>query len=284
MYFQKAVILGVGLIGASVALALKKNNLANAVVGCGRSEENLMRAKERAIIDSFALDPATACDGADLIIFATPVGVFTNVAKQIAHVLKKNAIVTDVGSVKGDLVRYMEGLLAPNGCFVGGHPIAGSDRSGIDSASAHLFDKARCIITPTDTTDKNALEQIISMWRIFGSIVALTEPDEHDRIYASVSHLPHLLAYELVNTVADIDPSYLTFSGKGFKDTTRIASSHPELWRDICLLNRKNLLAYIELFKKNLDRASIYLRDGDGDSLLREFQNAYALRESIGQD
>lgn len=284
MYFHKVTILGVGLIGASLALALKKYGLSKTVVGYGRTQGNLIRAQEKAIIDSFELDPAKACDNADLIVFATPVGVFIDIAKQISRVLKRNAIVTDVGSVKGSLVRDMERLLSPHGLFVGGHPIAGSDRSGIDTASAQLFKQAKCIITPTHNTDKNALEKIIAMWRTFGSLVTLIEPEEHDRIYAAVSHLPHLLAYELVNTVAEINRSYLIFSGQGFKDTTRIASSQPELWRDICMHNRENLLAYIEVYKKNLDRVSRYLRDDDAESLIRDFQRARTLRERVGQD
>jgi len=284
MYFHKVTILGVGLIGASLALALKKYGLCNTIIGYGRTRGNLIRAQEKTIIDSFELDPAKACDDSDLIVFATPVGIFVDIAKQISHVLKRNAIVTDVGSVKGNLVREMEGLLSPQVFFVGGHPIAGSARSGIDTASAQIFTKAQCIITPTHNTDRKALETIIAMWRTLGCLITLIEPEEHDRIYAAVSHLPHLLAYEIVNTVADINSLYLTFSGQGFKDTTRIASSHPELWRDICMHNRDNLLAYIEIYKKNLDRVSRYLRTADAESLNRDFQRARTLRESIGQD
>ena len=284
MYFHKVTILGVGLIGASLALALKKYGLCNTIIGYGRTQGNLIRAQEKTIIDSFELDPAKACDDSDLIVFATPVGIFVDIAKQISHVLKRNAIVTDVGSVKGNLVREMEGLLSPQVFFVGGHPIAGSARSGIDTASAQIFTKAQCIITPTHNTDRKALETIVTMWRTLGCLITLIEPEEHDRIYAAVSHLPHLLAYEIVNTVADINSLYLTFSGQGFKDTTRIASSHPELWRDICMHNRDNLLAYIEIYKKNLDRVSRYLRTADAESLNRDFQRARTLRESIGQD
>lgn len=284
MYFHKVTILGVGLMGASLALALKKYDLAKTVVGCGRTRRNLIRAQEQTMIDAFEVDPAKACDNADLVVFATPVGVFLDIAKQISPVLKKNVIVTDVGSVKGSLVPDMERLLSPNGFFIGGHPITGSDRSGIDTASAELFKGAQCIITPTQNTDKNALEGIISMWRAIGCLVKLMEPEEHDRVYAAVSHLPHLLAYELMNTVADINGFYLTFSGQGFKDTTRIASSHPELWRDICMQNRENLLAYIEVYKKNLDKVTDYLRDKDNESLLRDFERARTLRENVGQD
>lgn len=283
MHFPRVTILGVGLIGASVALATKAHRLSGTVIGYGRTTENLERARERGIIDGFEQDAAQACADADLIVFATPVGVFRDLARRISGSLKRNVIVTDVGSVKGALVHDMEQLLAPAGLFVGGHPIAGSDRSGIDTASPSLFRHNRCIITPTRRTEKGALESVIRMWQIFGANVTLMDPEEHDRIYAAVSHLPHLLAYALVNTIADIDEAYLAYSGQGFKDMTRIASSHPILWRDICRQNRDNIIACIERYRKRLDRVIHYLKD-DEDSLLREFQTAQALRERIGQD
>lgn len=284
MHFNKVTILGVGLIGASFALALKKYELCDEIIGYGRREENLARAKGKKIIDSYDLDPAKACDGADLILFATPVGIFIDIAKKIRSSFKKNTIVTDVGSVKGKLVRDMEKLMPEGVFFVGGHPIAGSDRSGIDTAAAEIFKTAKCIITPTENADKDALEKIISLWERFGSLIKLINPDEHDRIYAAVSHLPHLIAYEIVNTVADIESSYFAFSGQGFKDTTRIASSHPDVWRDICLLNKDNLLEYVEIFKSNLDRVSQYLRANDSESIERDFKNARTLREGLGKN
>jgi len=282
-FFNRVTILGVGLIGASFALAMKQHGICREVVGFGRREEILRKAKEKNIIDSFELDPAKACDGSDLVVFAAPVGIFTGLAKKIRNSLKQQTIVTDVGSVKGRLVHDMEALMPEGVFFVGGHPIAGSDRSGIDSASAGIFQDAKCIITPTGKTDINAFEKVKAIWEAFGSVIKIIDPDEHDRIYAAVSHLPHLIAYEIVNTVADVDSSYLAFSGQGFRDTTRIASSHPELWRDICLLNRDNLLEYIDIFKKNLDRVSRYLRDSDHESLEKEFKKARTLREGIGQ-
>ncbi|MEW6416736.1 MAG: prephenate dehydrogenase/arogenate dehydrogenase family protein [Nitrospirota bacterium] len=282
IFFNKVTILGVGLIGASFALALKKRKLCNQITGHGRNPENLQRAKEKAIIDSFELDPAKACDSSDLVLFATPVGSFIDIAKRIHGSLHRGAIVTDVGSVKGKLVSDMEALMPEGVYFVGGHPIAGSDRSGIDTAEADIFNGAKCIITPTDKTDKNALEKVIALWKALGSTVKLINPEEHDRIYASVSHLPHLIAYLIINTVADIDSSYLKFSGQGLIDTTRIASSSPELWRDICILNKENLLESIEIFKKNLNRASQYLRAYDSESLERDFKKAQTLREGIG--
>jgi prephenate dehydrogenase len=284
MYFDKVTILGVGLIGASFALALKKHGLCSEITGCGRSEQNLRKAKDKKIIDSFEPDPAKACNGADLVVFATPVGSFGEVAETIRSTLKKNAIVTDVGSVKGKLVRDMEKSMPPDVFFVGGHPIAGSDRSGIDTAAAEIFKGAKCIITPTENTNKGALEKVTALWKTFGSVIRLLDPDEHDRIYAAVSHLPHLIAYEIVNTVSDMNESYLAFSGQGFMDTTRIASSQPELWRDICILNKDNLLESIEIFKNNLDRVSQYLRAYDSKSLEKDFKRARTLREGIGKN
>ncbi len=284
MYFNKVAILGVGLIGASFALALKKYNLCSYIAGFGRSIENLNKAKEKRILDAFSLDPVKACSDADLIVFATPVGIFTEIAEKISNSLKHNCIVTDVGSVKGKLVKDMEKLLPEDVYFVGAHPIAGSNRSGIDTATAELFKGAKCIITPTSVTDRNALEKVINLWKKFGAIVKIIDPDEHDKIYATVSHLPHIVAYEIVNTVADIDSSYLKFSGQGFMDTTRIASSPSELWRDICLFNRENILKSIEVFKRNLDKVSQYLRACDSDSLEREFNKARTLREGIEQN
>lgn len=284
LFFNRVTILGVGLIGASFALAMKKHKLSEHIIGHGRSLENLKRAKEKGMIDSFELDPAKACEGSDLVLFATPVGSFIDIAKKIQSSLKKGALVTDVGSVKGRLVYDMEALMPTAAYFVGGHPIAGSNRSGIDTATADIFIGAKCILTPTEKTSRNALEKLIHVWSTFGSILELIDPEEHDRVYATVSHLPHLLAYAIVNTVADIDSSYLKFTGEGFKDTTRIASSSPELWRDICILNRDNLLKSIEVFKDNLEKLSQYLRVSDSESLEREFTRARTLRQGIGQN
>ncbi|MEW6162476.1 MAG: prephenate dehydrogenase/arogenate dehydrogenase family protein [Nitrospirota bacterium] len=281
---DRVTILGVGLIGASFALAMKKYKFCSHLTGHGRRLENLQRAKEMGIIDSFELDPVKACNGSDVVLLATPVGSFIDIAKRIRSSLKKGALVTDVGSVKGRLVWDMEALMPEGVYFVGSHPIAGSSRSGIDTASADIFRGAKCILTPTEKTSGNALEKLIHIWKTFGCTVELINPDEHDRIYAMVSHLPHLLAYAIVNAVGDVDGSYLKFAGQGFMGTTRIALSSPELWRDICILNKDNLLKSIEIFKNNLERLSQYLRASDFESLEREFERARALREGIGQN
>ncbi|RJQ40349.1 MAG: prephenate dehydrogenase/arogenate dehydrogenase family protein [Nitrospiraceae bacterium] len=279
--FNKVTILGVGLIGASFALALKKRGLCNHITGYGRKENNLKKAVEMKIIDSFEVDASKACADSDLVFFAIPVGQFTETAKNINGSFKKGAIVTDAGSVKGKLVRDMEALMPEGVSFIGGHPIAGSDKTGIDTATADLFAGAGCILTPTEKTDKAALKKIIELWEAIGSKVSTLDADEHDRIYAAVSHLPHVVAYAIVNTIAEINNSYLGYAGNGFKDTTRIAASSPELWRDISLMNRENILEFIELLKKNLDKIGRHLKESDAEAVEKEFNKAKALRENV---
>ncbi len=284
IFFERVTVLGVGLIGASFALAMKKHKFCKHLTGYGRRLANLEKARKMGMIDFIELEPAKACSDTDLVLFATPVGTFTDIAKKIRPVLKKGALVTDVGSVKGRLVYDMEALLPEDVSFIGGHPIAGSSRSGIDTAAADIFMGAKCIITPTEKTSGTALKKLIRIWKTFGCTVELINPDEHDSIYALVSHLPHLIAYAIVNAVADVNSSYLKFAGQGFIDTTRIASSSPELWRDICILNKDNLLKSVEIFKNNLERLSQYLRVSDLESLEKEFEKARTLREGIGQN
>jgi prephenate dehydrogenase len=284
LFFNKVAILGVGLIGASFALALRKKGLCGYIAGFGRSEENLIEARKRGIIDSFERNAAEVCRDADLIVLATPVGTFQDLIRQSSASFKTGAVVTDTGSVKGDLVYEMEKLMPGGVRYIGSHPIAGSDRSGIDYSRAGLFENSKCIVTPTRDSDRGAVDKIVDLWRSLGSDVITMDPARHDRIYASVSHLPHVIAYTLVNTAADIDPSCLEFSGQGFRDTTRIAGSSPDLWRDICLMNRNNLVEMIAIFQKNLETLSRYLRDSDSASLEREFRRARTLREGIGQN
>lgn len=281
IFFDKVTILGVGLLGASFALALKKNNMARYVTGCGRNKDNLKKAVERKIIDAMELDPAKACKDSDLILFSMPVGAFINVTKQIAGSLKKNAVVTDVGSVKGKLVSDMEALMPEGVNFVGCHPIAGNHKSGIDAVTPDLFSGAQCIITETDKTNKKALDTVSELWRKLGAEIKFTSPDDHDMIYAAVSHFPHVVAYSIVNTVADINSSYLDFSGQGFKDSTRIALSSPELWRDICVMNKDNLIKLIDVFQKNLGRIRSSIEKSDSNQIEKEFKKAQNLRKNV---
>lgn len=284
MSFPKTAILGVGLLGASFSLAAKKMHICNHVTGYGRSKDNLERAKSMGIIDAVAADPASACSDADLVVLAAPTGSFVELVKQAGPAFKKGAIVTDVGSVKGGLVRNLEERMPSGVHFIGSHPIAGSDRSGIDSAHADLFRDALCIVTPTERSDSSALKSIMDLWSGIGSRVTTMEPDQHDRIYAAVSHLPHLIAFATINTVSDIDRSYLSYCGQGFRDMTRIAASSPDIWTDISLLNRQNLLEMIARFRENLGRIETHLKTDDPDALRQEFNRASTARKSIGQD
>jgi prephenate dehydrogenase len=282
IYFNRVTILGVGLIGASFAQAMKNNRLCGLIMGSGRNEENLKKAKERSIIDAFSLDPAEACRDADLILLSSPVGSFIGILEKSVSSFKKGAIIIDAGSIKGKLVYEIEAMMPEGVHYIGAHPVAGSDRSGIDFSNAKLFEAAKCIITPTSRADPGALKAVTALWESLGSNVIAMGPEMHDRIYAAVSHLPHMIAYAMVNTVADVDVSYLEYCGQGFKDSTRIACSSHELWRDICLLNRENLIEMISVFQKNLDSLSRYLGASDSDSLEREFMKARTLRESLG--
>lgn len=279
--FHKVSIIGVGLIGASLGLAMRKRALCENIHGFGRNEGNLLRAKGKGIIDSYSLDLKGVCEDSDLIVLSTPVGVFLEIVKNISPYLKKGSIIIDVGSVKGRLVYEIETIIPEGVSYVGTHPIAGSDKSGIDDARPELFEGARCIITPTDKTDKNALEKVMHLWQRVGCHVELMDPMRHDEIYGAVSHLPHVIAYSLVNAIGDIDSEFIKYAGQGFKDTTRIALSSPELWRDIVIYNRENLLRFLEAFKGNIEKIKGLIEKSDAEAIRDEFQKARNLRERI---
>jgi prephenate dehydrogenase len=281
--FEKIAILGVGLIGGSLAIVLRQKGLANQIVGYGRRLENLKKAVKLGVIDSFSQDLRETVESADLVVLATPVGDFERLAREMAPVLSKNAIVTDVGSVKGGLVSRLERLL-PIGRFVGAHPIAGKEKTGVDAASAALFVGARCILTPTPKTNPSALESVKTVWEAAGAKLILMDPVQHDQILAAVSHLPHIIAYALVNTVLDVriqGQEVLSFSAGGFRDFTRIAASSPEMWRDISLLNRDSILDMISEYEKSLSRLKELVRQGDGKGLETEFERAKQAREKL---
>ncbi len=283
MFFDKVTILGVGLIGASFALAMKKQKLCRHVTGFGRRRDTLSAAKDLGIVDSFDIEPSKASADSDLVLFSMPVGYFTETAKRIKGSLKQGAVVTDVGSVKGRIVYEMEEILSGKASFVGAHPIAGSERSGIGAADPDLFRKRWCVITPTEKTEKSVIEILGDLWRSFGAEVATMSPEEHDRVFGVVSHLPHIIAYEVVNTADEINGSYLRFAGQGFMDSTRIASSSPLIWRDISLFNRENLIRFIDVFIGRLERVKHFVANSDADSLENEFVKAKSLRDGLGQ-
>lgn len=261
-----------------MALALKDRGLTEEVAGYGRNEERLGKAREAGIIDTFSTDASEACSGASLVVLATPPGLFLSLAKPISSVIDRDALVIDVGSVKGKLVGDMQKIIAG---FVGCHPIAGGERSGFEAANASLFDSALTIITPTEETDRGALDKAEALWAALGARVQQMDPIRHDKIYAIVSHMPHLAAYAMVSAAYEMDRDSLEFAGRGFRDTTRIAMSSPELWADIFMLNRDNLLESLDSYIENLKRLGSMLLEGDVDALVNKITEGRKLREGI---
>ncbi len=282
--FQKVTIIGVGLIGGSLAKVLKAHKLAGEIHGAGRSRETLESAIRLGVIDHMGQNSAHAVEQADLVVLATPVGTFESIVREIAPRLKKGAILTDVGSVKGSLVRTLDGLLPSGVHYVPGHPIAGREKHGVEAATEDLFRGARCILTPTERTDRTALERVTGLWQVAGMNVVTMDPDRHDHIFAAVSHLPHAAAYAMVSTVAEFSEgsaNYISFSGAGFRDFTRIAASSPEMWRDICLLNGKNIVEMIEQYQFSLNRIKKAIKHNDPAKLEGLFRKASDLRRGM---
>lgn len=282
--FRKMVVAGVGLIGGSLASAARKHGLVEEVIGYGRGEENLKLAQKKGIIDRYFLHPVEFPKRVDLVILATPVKTTVPIMASFLPLLEPGSLISDVGSVKGGIVRDMEKLLPPGIPFVGAHPIAGSEQWGAQAAVPDLFLDHRCILTPTQKTDPEALGKMISFWRRVGAQVEVMDPQLHDRILGVVSHLPHVLVYALVNTLSrtEVDSVDLkAYCAGGFKDFTRIASSRPEIWRDICLVNRRAIGKSLGDYIKNLERLRKLIRNGKGELLEREFAQAYEARRQI---
>jgi prephenate dehydrogenase len=280
MIFKRVAVIGVGLLGASFALAAHSRGLAGHLTGVGRSRENLERAVSMGAIADFTSDAASGTRNCDLVVLAAPVGSFAALAREIRGSLESGCIVIDVGSVKGGMVSRMESLMPEGVSFVGCHPIAGGSTSGAGAARADLFDGARCVITPTAGTNPRALARVESLWRALGSTVEIMEPDEHDRIFAAVSHLPHLLAYALAGSVSG-EHGIMRHGGRGFRDTTRIAGSPPDIWRDIFGMNRDNLIASLDRFEAVLKRYRALIEASDFDALCAELAKAKEARDSL---
>lgn len=280
--FKKAVIIGVGLIGGSLAGILKARGLADTVVGVGRSRQNLEEAVGLGLIDSYSLSVSEAAGGADLVVLTCPVGMFESIAEEIKPHLAAGAIVTDAGSVKGSMVYRLEEMLAPIS-FVGAHPIAGSDRSGACAADIKIFEGARCILTPTKKTAATALSAIQAIWETAGSRVVHMEPFVHDSVFAKVSHLPHIAAFGLVSAVAGMEGGLdaMEYAAGGFRDTTRIAASHPDMWRDICLHNPESIVEALSAYIAKLEELKGMIENGDGDTLAEEFGKAQEIRKGM---
>lgn len=279
--FERVAVIGAGLIGGSFALALKSGGLCDRVTGAGRSAGNLGLALARGAIDSVAHDAAAAADGADLVFVATPVAQFPEVFEAIGKTLKPGAIVTDAGSTKRDVVAAARKALgAKLAQFVPGHPIAGAEASGVAAASADLFRGRRTVLTPLAQNPASTVETLRGLWQAIGAKVSSMSPEEHDEVFAAVSHLPHLLAYALVQEIAGRPNSAQLFgyAASGFRDFTRIASSHPEMWRDICIANRDLLLKEMERFSAQLNGVRKLLEARDAAALEKLFAGARAAR------
>jgi prephenate dehydrogenase len=282
--FRRMVVVGVGLIGGSLALDARRLGLVEEIIGFGRSERNLRLAKKRGIIDRFLLDERETPVDTDFLLNATPVQAVVATTAPFLPVLRPGCIISDVGSVKGELVRAMDKLLPRDIPFVGAHPIAGSEQWGAEAAKPGLFVRHRCIATPTRKTDRRALRKVAALWRRVGARVEIMDPDAHDMILGVVSHLPHVLAYTLVNSlertrVPGVDLK--SYCAGGFKDFTRIASSRPELWRDICLMNRKAIGKTLGDYIKQLEQLKNWMRDGRGALLEKQFARANEIRGQI---
>jgi prephenate dehydrogenase len=282
--FERMAVIGVGLIGGSLARILREKGAVREVVGIGRGEANLKRGVELGVLDSYALDPREGVRGADLVFVATPVCSIPTVVEQIAPFLAPGCIVTDGGSVKEFVVSACEPLMPPGTFFVGGHPIAGTEHSGVEASFATLYQGKRCIVTPTANTDPAALDKVVELWRIAGSTVPLMDPVQHDRVVAAISHLPHMVAYSLVNAVDGYDRfggDLLAFSAGGFRDFTRIASSDPVMWRDIALTNREAILETMDFFSGYLAELRTLVAEGNAGGLEAFFLNSKQKRDAI---
>jgi prephenate dehydrogenase len=287
LHFKQVAIVGVGLIGGSLGMVLKRQALADSVVGIGRRVENLKAAVALGAIDRYVADAAAGIRGSDLVVLATPVDTYERHLKEWALLLEPGAIVTDVGSVKGALVELAEGLLPPSVRFVGAHPIAGREKTGVAAGSVDLFRGARCILTPTRRTEPRALQAMRDLWEAAGSQVSEMDPFLHDRVLGAVSHLPHAAAFALINALIEVreritpELDLLAYAGGGLRDTTRIAASSPEMWRDIFLWNRDNLVAIIEVYERHLERLKHLIKSGDGPGIEQELSRAKQAREQL---
>lgn len=284
---KQLTIIGVGLIGGSLARALKREAAVDEIVGTGRDEAHLQRALALGVIDRVEMDMAAAVRGADMVVLAAPVGATQAILSVIAPSLSSDTILTDVGSTKASVVeaaRAVFGELPPN--FVPGHPIAGTEKSGVEASFAGLYEGRRVILTPTEKSDPAAVVAVREMWQQVGASVVETSVTHHDEVLAATSHLPHLLAFSLVDTLATMDAKQEIFeyAAGGFRDFTRIASSDPEMWHDICVHNEPALLKMLERFSTDLDKLRKAIAENDSDYLLQVFTRAKNARDQFCED
>ena len=289
--FDKVALIGIGLIGSSLSHAIRRGGLAATITGAAPTEKTRATALRLGLVDEAHAAAADAVRGADLVILCAPVGACGALAREIALHLQPGAILTDVGSVKAAIVRDVGPHVPPGVHFIPGHPIAGTEQSGPESGFAELFDNRRCVLTPPDGTDQGAIDRLAAFWRGLGSHVDIMEAEHHDMVLAITSHVPHLIAFNIVNTAAHLervtDSEVIKFSAAGFRDFTRIAGSDPTMWRDVFLNNKEAVLEMLGRFSEDLTTLQRAIRYGDGDTLFRMFTDARAVRRGVvqaGQD
>ena len=289
--FDRIALIGIGLIGSSIAYDIKRLGLAKDVVISTRSAETLKRAEELNLGDRYTPSSAEAVKEADLVIVSVPVGASESVAREISAHLKPGAIVTDVGSTKASVIAQMQPHMPANVHFIPGHPLAGTEKSGPDAGFAGLFEGRWCIFTPIPGTDEAAIQKLRHFWETLGSRVDEMDPEHHDKVLAIVSHLPHLIAYNIVGTADDLETvtesEVIKYSASGFRDFTRLAASDPTMWRDVCLHNRDAILEMLSRFSEDLASLQRAIRWGEGDKIFELFTRTRAIRRSIieaGQD
>jgi prephenate dehydrogenase len=282
MLIKKLSIIGVGLIGGSLARALRVQGEVGEVVGCGRGKANLEKAVELGVIDSYTHDVAEAVQGADMVFLAVPLGAMRDTFAAMQGHLLEGAVITDGGSSKGSVVddcRAVFGHDLPE--LVPGHPIAGTENSGVEASFPELYQNRRVILTPTEATSSEALQRVSRMWELCGSDVTIMSVEHHDEVLAATSHLPHMLAFALVDSLARMkeNDEIFRYAAGGFRDFTRIASSSPVMWRDICIANREALGAIMESYIQDMHELAETVAQGDGERLLEIFERAKASRD-----
>jgi cyclohexadieny/prephenate dehydrogenase len=289
--FSKVALLGVGLIGSSMAHAMRRANVAGHIAGYSHRAATLDLARSVGFAHALHSDAAACVRDADLVVLCTPVGSFAALAEEIAPHLKPGAILSDVGSVKSAVIRDVGPFVPANVHFVPAHPIAGTEESGPAAGFAELFDGRWCILTPPPETDAAAVAKLKAFWEALGSQVEVMDPSHHDLVLAITSHLPHLIAYNIVGTADDLETvtqsDVIKFSAGGFRDFTRIAASDPTMWRDVFLNNREAVLEVLGRFSEDLSALQRAIRWGDGETLFNLFTRTRAIRRSIidaGQD
>lgn len=283
--FGKVVIFGVGLIGGSFALALKSARAVGEVVGFGRRPASLREAQDLGIIDRAGINPAHELEDADLVLVATPVGQMPDIFAQIAPYIGPQTVVTDGGSTKTDVAAAARAAFGDRLCqFVPAHPIAGAENSGAAASRSDLYQGRKVVVTPLPENGDEQLDRVKRAWSLCGADIHELSPEQHDRVFAAVSHLPHLLAFALVRDLAERPDAQLffDFAASGFRDFTRIAASHPEMWRDICLANREALLGEIEAYQAQLNDLKAALARNNGDYLQQSFSVAREARRAWG--